>query len=115
MSARPPHPSAEQHSVDRFLRGLLGLLAARPVGADRGSSRAEDKSRPELRRHAPDFMDWVSFRVACPEVYPAFWAANLRAAVRALAPGVSWLGPGRFETVLRAAFPHAECREITSA
>ena len=69
----------------------------------------------ELRQYAPDFMDWVSLRVQCPDIDPPFWAANLRAAVRAGAPGVTWQGPGSFDRVLHAAFPSATCQYVDLA
>lgn len=46
----------------------------------------------ELAQHAPDFFDWVSTHVDCPDGLPPFALAGFRAAGRAKTRGIHWIG-----------------------
>lgn len=62
----------------------------------------------ELHARAPDFVDWISHIVVCPELVPAFVIASLRAAPAF--PGVVWRGPIDPEKAVAAAFPGTPCQ-----
>ena len=66
---------------------------------------------PRLRDLAPDFFDWISHVVVCPDLVPGFVATGLRAAPPF--PGVLWRGPLDPETALAAVFPGTSCRRST--
>jgi tetratricopeptide (TPR) repeat protein len=74
----------------------------RPLVADRRLNIVlwcEDDAAAVLARGAPDFFDWISARVDCPPAPAAFAVADVKAAIRARAPGIAWAGPGLEETL----------------
>ncbi len=58
-----------------------------------------------LKQGAPDFYDWISHTVDCPDAAPEFAVRGLRTAPAHIP--IVWLG-GDLEPVFRAAFPDTE-------
>jgi tetratricopeptide (TPR) repeat protein len=86
----------------------------RPVIADRRLNLVlwcEGDAAAILARRAPDFFDWISARVDCPPAPAAFAVADVKAAIRARAPGIAWAGPGLEET-LAAVRPGRPIRRV---
>ncbi|HEX3479817.1 MAG TPA: tetratricopeptide repeat protein [Kofleriaceae bacterium] len=74
----------------------------RPLVADRRLNIVlwcEGDAAAVLARGAPDFFDWISARVDCPPAPAAFAVADVKAAIRARAPGIAWTGPGLEDTL----------------
>lgn len=74
----------------------------RPVIADRRLNIVlwcEGDAAAVLACGAPDFFDWISARVDCPPAAAAFAVTEVKAAIRARAPGIAWAGPGLVETL----------------
>jgi tetratricopeptide (TPR) repeat protein len=89
----------------------------RPLVADRRLNVVlwcEDDAAAILARGAPDFFDWISARVDCPPAPAAFAVADVKAAIRAHAPGIAWIGPGLEET-LAAVRPGRRIRRVRVA
>jgi tetratricopeptide (TPR) repeat protein len=89
----------------------------RPVIADRRLNLVlwcEGDAAATLARRAPDFFDWISARVDCPPAPAAFAVADVKAAIRARAPGIAWAGPGLEET-LAAVRPGRPVRRVAVA
>jgi tetratricopeptide (TPR) repeat protein len=89
----------------------------RPLVADRRLNIVlwcESNAAAVLARGAPDFFDWISARVDCPPAPAAFAVADVKAAIRARAPGIAWAGPGLEET-LAAVRPGRPIRRVAVA
>jgi hypothetical protein len=89
----------------------------RPVVAERRHNIVlwcEDDAAAILARGAPDFFDWISARVDCPPAPAAHAVADVKAAIRARAPGIAWTGPGLEET-LAAVRPGRPIRRVAVA
>jgi len=66
---------------------------------------------PQLHELAPDFFDWISHIVVCPDLVPEFVATGLRVAPPF--PGVVWRGPLDPEQAIAVVFPGAGCQRRT--
>jgi len=89
----------------------------RPLVSDRHYNVVlwcEDDAAAVLARGAPDFFDWISARVDCPPAPAAHAVADVKAAIRARAPGIAWAGPGLEET-LAAVRPGRPIRRVAVA
>ena len=63
-----------------------------------------------LKRDAPDFFDWISHAIPCPERdVPAFAVAGARCATRY--PGIVWRGEALAQT-LACAYPDASLQQV---
>lgn len=95
-------PSVEDAALLNMTRELFSQRALRVVlFCEREVSEA-------LRRGAPDFFDWISLVVECPPQVPPFVVAGIRAAVKARAPGLAWIGEEEAPTeTMRVAFKEA--------
>lgn len=100
-------PQIARHDLD-------WLNLNRPVLSERGHRVAlwcEDGAAGPLARGAPDFFDWISVRVDCPPAPAALAVTDVRAAIRARAPGIAWAGPG-LEDTLTAVRPGRTIRRV---
>lgn len=86
------------------------LNTERPILANRDLKVilfSHEDTSAVLARKAPDFFNWISHRVECPDGVPLHAVRGIQAALRFRAPGVVWRG-GDFEKVFRAALPGRE-------
>jgi len=89
----------------------------RPIIADRRLNVVlwcEGEAAAVLARAAPDFFDWISALVDCPPAPAAFAVADVKAAIRARAPGIAWAGTG-LEDTLGAVRPGRPIRRVAVA
>lgn len=96
-------PKAEEGP---YLNEIRPLIAQRKLNLILFSDR---DTTITLRNSAPDFLDWISNYVECPEGPVAHAVAGLRAAIAANALGIHWTGAdddvGAVWQSISAAFP----------